>query len=210
VRDPEAVRAAVAESVRALGGLDVVVANAGFGVVGRVDALDASDFRRQFDTNVFGVLHTVLAALPELERTNGRLVLMGSVSGHVSFPETAPYSMSKFAVRALADALEVEMRPRGVSVTLASPGFVESEIRSVDNAGALHAEEKDPIPPWLVMPAATAARRIVSAVARRRREVVVTFHGKLAVWLHRQSPGLFRLVVRRFLGRSNPRVRPLP
>src|SRR5262245_23860204 len=76
----EEVRAAVASTASRLGAVDVAVANAGFGVVGPVEQLTAEDFRRQFETNVFGVIHTVKAAMPELEKSRGRLALVGSVS----------------------------------------------------------------------------------------------------------------------------------
>ena len=69
-----------------LGRIDIVVANAGFGVVGRFDKLKLDDYRRQFETNVFGVLRTIYATLDEIKRTKGRFVVMGSVSGHVSLP----------------------------------------------------------------------------------------------------------------------------
>lgn len=190
------VRAAVASTVSTFGSLDVVVANAGFGVVGRVDALTSGDFRRQFDTNVFGVLHTVQASIPELEKSKGRLALIGSVSGYVTVPATSAYSMSKHAVRSLADALYHELRPNGIAVTLVSPGFIESEFRRVDNQGAHHPGTRDQFPPWIVMPADKAARKLVRAIARRRREIIITGHGKLAACLQRHCPGLLSLFFR--------------
>ncbi|HOI11715.1 MAG TPA: SDR family NAD(P)-dependent oxidoreductase [Myxococcota bacterium] len=191
------VEEAVATAREALGPIDVVVANAGFGVGGRVDRLSVDDFRRQFETNVFGVLRTVYAALPDLKQRRGRIVLIGSVSGYVSTPATAPYAMSKFAVRALGDALWAELARDGVAVTTIHPGYVASEIRRVDNRGTLRADARDPVPAWLQMPAATAARQIVDAVARRRRERVVTGHGKLIVCLSRLVPCLLAHVLKR-------------
>ncbi|HET9481361.1 MAG TPA: SDR family NAD(P)-dependent oxidoreductase, partial [Candidatus Polarisedimenticolia bacterium] len=123
---------AAAAAVETLGRIDVVVANAGFGVVGRVEGLQLEDYRRQFETNVFGVLRTIHATLAHLETTRGRLVIVGSVAGYVAAPGASPYAMSKFALRALAESLGHELRSRGVTVTLVSPGFVESEIRLVD------------------------------------------------------------------------------
>ncbi len=189
--------AAVAAAVERFGRLDVAVANAGFGVAGRVDRLALDDFRRQFETNVFGVLRTVYAALPEVKRTRGTLVLMGSVSGHVAAPGMAPYCMSKFAVRALAEAMGGELRRDGVSVVLVSPGFVESNIRRTDNQGRVREGAKDPVPSWLVMPAERAARQIVRAVERRVPEVIVTGHGKVIVALDRYARGFVRMVLRR-------------
>jgi NADP-dependent 3-hydroxy acid dehydrogenase YdfG len=195
---------AVAATLTVWGRLDVVVANAGFGVVGPIERLTLDDYRRQFETNVYGVLRTVQAALEPLKAARGRLVLLGSVAGHLATPGSSPYSMSKFAVRALADALGHELAGSGVSVTLISPGFVESEIRRVDNAGVFQDEVREPVPAWLVVPAARAARSIVRAVARRRREAVITGHGKLAVFLQRHAPWLVAAAVRAAGVRSRP------
>jgi short-subunit dehydrogenase len=121
---------------------------------------------------------------------------MGSVAGYIATPNASPYAMSKFAVRALAQALGPELASHGVSVTLISPGFVTSEIRQVDNRGVWHAKAKNPLPSWLPMPADVAAKKIVAAVYRRRREAVITFHGKVLVWLARFAPWVLRLATR--------------
>ena len=186
---------AVAAARQALGPIDVAVANAGFGVVGNVVGLAVDDFRRQFETNVFGVLRTLYATLPDLTRTRGTFVVLGSVSGHIGVPGSAAYSMSKFAVRGLAQALRHELRPRGVAVVLISPGFVVSELQQVDNRGVRHPDAKARVPEWLRMPTERAARQIVRAVARRRGEVVVTAHGKAVVLLQRHVPWLVSAVV---------------
>jgi short-subunit dehydrogenase len=188
---------AVAEAVASFGRLDVVVANAGFGVVGRLARLGLDDYRRQFETNVFGVLRTARAALEPLRASRGTLALVGSVAGHVSSPAASAYSMSKYAVRALAEALDGELRSDGVATVLVSPGFVQSEIHQVDNRGRWHAEGKDSVPPWLRMPADAAARQIVLGIRRRRPEVVITGHGKLLVLLSRLAPWLVRALGRR-------------
>jgi short-subunit dehydrogenase len=198
--------AAVALAVERYGRLDMAVANAGFGVVGAIEKLSVEDYRRQFETNVFAVLETSKACLAELRKSRGRLVLMGSVAGYIATPNASPYAMSKFAVRALALALGPELAPSGVSVTLISPGFIESEIRQVDNRGVLHAHAKDPLPSWLPMPADVAARKIASAAYWRRREAIVTAHGKALVWLQRFAPWVLRLAMRRGVtGRREPK-----
>lgn len=190
-----------------LGRIDIVVANAGFGVVGRFDKLKLDDYRRQFETNVFGVLRTVYATLDEIKRTKGRFVIMGSVSGHVSLPGTSAYAMSKFAVRALAESLAYELASEGVSTILISPGFVESEIRSVDNRGKRHEDAKESMPGYLLMPTDKAARQIVSAIARRKRERVITKVGKTAVFFNRHTPWLIKTIVKRakMSGRREPK-----
>ena len=199
------VERAVAESTRRWGKLDVVVANAGFGVVGAFRALSLDDYRRQFETNVFGVLRTVQAALPEIEKTRGNVVIVGSVAGWASTPNGSPYSMSKFAVRALADAITPELRWSGVTVTLISPGFVASNIRRVDNQGAVHAGAADPVPAWLVMPTDKAVRQMLRAVARGKREVIITGHGKILVGIERFLPWVARALKRRLAARGGYR-----
>jgi uncharacterized protein len=200
--------AAVALAIARYGRLDMAVANAGFGVVGTLETLAVADYRRQFETNVFAVLETVKACLAELRKSRGRLVLIGSVAGYAATPNASPYAMSKFAIRALALALGPELEPSGVTVTLISPGFIASEIRQVDNRGVHHSHAKDPLPTWLVMPADVAARKIVAAAYRRRREAIVTVHGKVLVWLQRFAPWVLRLAIRRGVkGRREPNAR---
>jgi short-subunit dehydrogenase len=188
---------AVAESVRAWGKLDIAFANAGFGVVAPLKKLTVEDYRRQFETNVFGVLRTIYAALPEMEKTKGTLVIIGSVSGWTATPGASPYSMSKFALRALANAITPELRPTGVKVTLISPGFVASEIRQIDNQGIRHEHAKDPVPPRMVVPTPKAVREILRAVAKGKREQIVTGHGKVVVAIERFAPWILRAATNR-------------
>lgn len=200
---------AVSDTVQRWGRLDVAIANAGFGVVGPLKNLSLDDYRRQFETNVFGVLRTIYAVLLEIERTHGNIALIGSVSGWAASPGASPYAMSKFAVRALANSITPELRLSGVKVTLISPGFVVSEIRQVDNRGTHHADAKDPIPAWLPMGTDKAARQILRAIALGKREAIITGHGKLLVALERFLPWINRAIGRRIAaGRGGYRTEP--
>ena len=196
------VEQAVAETVRLRGRLDIVFANAGFGVAGLLTRLSLADYRRQFETNVFGVLRTVYAALPELTTARGQLVITGSIAGWVATPGTSAYAMSKFALRALANSITPELAQLGVALTLISPGFVESNIRRVDNRGTLHADAPEPLTGWLVMSRRGAVRQILRAVARRRREAIITGHGHMLVALERFAPWILRAVGRRMAARG--------
>jgi len=197
VTDRASLDAAVARTVEAWGGLDVAVANAGFGVSGRFASLDTAAFERQFAVNVLGVVDTIYATLPHLERSRGRLGIVSSVMGYLGAPATVPYCASKFAVRCLAESLYYELADAGVSVTCICPGLVASEIRFIDNDGRLRPDGIDPAPGFLIVPAERAARSIAAALYRRKPEVVVTGHGKLMVALVRHAPRLMRFLVRR-------------
>jgi short-subunit dehydrogenase len=182
--------AAVAKAQEAFGHIDYVIANAGFGVVGAFERLTIEDYRRQFETNVFGVLRTAMATREQLIAGGGCLVIVGSVNGYVSFPGSSPYSMSKAAVHALAFALRHELRPHGVGVTLVAPGFVKSEIRQIDNRGVRHPQAKDHIPSWLSGSTEKTARQILRAARKRRRVAVITGHARVAVFFQQHFPGL--------------------
>jgi len=194
--------AAVEETLAGLGRIDWVVANAGFGVAGAVHKLSLEDFRHQFETNVFGVLRTVQATREALIASRGGIAIMGSVMSFIALPIGAPYSMSKHAVRALAGALRAEVSKYGVAVTLLAPGFVDSEIRQVDNQGQYSEENDseenaDPIPAWLSMDTDKAAAKLVKGILKRKRVVVITGHGKLFVFLERHAPWLTAFLARR-------------
>ncbi len=200
---------AVEKSVRHWGKLDVAIANAGFGVVGPFKNLTVQDYRRQFETNVFGVLRTLYAALPEIEKSKGNIAIVGSVSGWAATPGASPYNMSKFAVRALANAITPELRLAGVKVTLISPGFVASDIRRVDNQGIFHEHAKEQMPAWLVMPTDKAVRQILRAIAKGKREAIITGHGKALVFLERFMPWVIRAAGRKMAaGRGGYRSEP--
>lgn len=194
--------------VRRFGTLDVVIANAGFGVVARVEDLKIEDLHRQLDVNLYGVIRTIQCALPELKKSKGRIGIVGSVNGYVALPGNPAYAMSKFAVRALSDALRSEVAADGISVTHIAPGFVESEIRRVNNAGELREDARDRIPDWLQMPASKAARIIVGALARRKSEQVFTGHGRFAVCMARHCPRLLGWLILRLGIRARPEAKP--
>jgi NAD(P)-dependent dehydrogenase (short-subunit alcohol dehydrogenase family) len=189
---------AVALARKEFGRLDVAVANAGFSVAGRLLDLTLDDYRRQMETNVFGVLRTLVAALPALQETRGRIVLIGSMFGTMSIPGGTPYCMSKFALAGLAGGLGLELAPYGVSVTHVMAVVVDTEIYQVDNHG-LHTDmpPRPPPPKMLRLSADRAARQIVSAAYRRRRTYILPVHARMGIFLQRHFPGLAYFVISR-------------
>ncbi len=201
----EDLKAAVVQGVNKFGKIDVVVANAGFGVAGTLEKIHVEDYRRQFETNVFGVLNTTYSTLDQLKNTKGTLVLVGSVAGSIALPGNSAYAMSKAAVNALSDSLTGELVKYGVSVVLITPGFIESEIRKVNNQGVYQDHARDPVPHWLVMSSDRAAKKMIQAIYQKKREKVITFHGQLALFLRRFVPGLLQFLVQLGLkGRDEP------
>ena len=205
VNDRAALDAAVAGTLDAFGHIDIVLANAGFGVTGPIFKLTVDDYRRQFETNFFGLLNTIFATLDALKASRGQIGLLGSVAGVVGTPSASAYNASKFAVNGLGESIYHDLDELGISVTLIKPGFVDSEIRLLDRHGKLSGK-RDPVPAWLVLSTPKAARVILNALYKRKPEVTVTFHGKVFTWCKRFLPGATRFVIRRMSRGSLPKL----
>lgn len=123
VTDEASVEAGVAAAIEQAGGLDVVVNNAGVGVIGLQEAFTVEDWQKVFDVNVFGVQRVARAALPHMrERGAGLLVTVSSILGRMVIPFYGPYNASKWAVEALADNYRVELSQLGIDSCLVEPG----------------------------------------------------------------------------------------
>lgn len=175
------------------GHIDIAIANAGFGLHGKLEELNINDYKKQFETNVFGVLRTIYATLPELKKTKGVICIIGSVNGILPFSVgTSPYTMSKFAVRGLAQILSLELEPYKVSVVHAMPGFVATNF----DRGINDKEKKKYS--WLKITAGKAAKSIFKAIKKRKTEVVISRFGKFAVYMERYAPTFVRWISRLF------------
>ena len=128
-------------------GLDVLINNAGYGDIGPTEEVSDADLRRQFDTNVFGLMAVTRAFLPEMrERGAGRILNVSSIGGRVTMPLFGVYSASKYAVEALSDSLRMELRAFGIRVVLIEPGPINTNFtaRAMDNAD----KYRDPASPY--------------------------------------------------------------
>ncbi|CAM4520848.1 MAG: SDR family oxidoreductase [Paenibacillus macerans] len=120
---------AVDEIVRRYGRLDMLVNNAGMAVGGFVEEVPMEDWRRQMETNLFGVIAVTRAVLPVMRaQRRGLVVNVSSVSGLAGFPGYAPYAASKFAIEGFSESLRHEIRPFGVRVVLVEPGAYRTPI----------------------------------------------------------------------------------
>jgi NAD(P)-dependent dehydrogenase (short-subunit alcohol dehydrogenase family) len=108
--------------------LDGLVLNAGIAVAGPLEFLPPGELARQLDVNVVGQLRVLQALLPSLRRSEGRVILMGSIGGKSALPFLGAYAMSKFALEAMADALRVELAPFGMRVAIVEPGTIATPI----------------------------------------------------------------------------------
>ena len=117
-------------------GLDVLVNNAGFGVLGPSAEISDSEIRRQYETNVFGLMAVTRAFLARmLERKNGRIINVSSVGGRLTLPYFGVYNSTKYAVESLSDALRYELRPFGIDVSLIEPGVIRTNFEATAVGG---------------------------------------------------------------------------
>ncbi|MGY4161906.1 NAD(P)-dependent dehydrogenase (short-subunit alcohol dehydrogenase family) [Bradyrhizobium sp. USDA 4461] len=132
VTDPHAVRNAVTRAYGHFGRLDVVLNNAGYALVGAIEEADETEVRAEFDTNFFGSLRVIQAALPILRRQRcGHIIGVSSVAGIVAGPITGFYNASKFALEALHDSLSQEVEHFGIKVTVLEPGAYATGFASM-------------------------------------------------------------------------------
>ncbi|MGW4487136.1 oxidoreductase [Amycolatopsis sp. NPDC004368] len=140
VTDPESIRSAVAAAIAEYGQIDVLVNNAGHGLIGALEELTDEQTRKVMETNVFGVLAVTRAVLPHLRaRRSGHIVQLSSVGGVVGNPGHAIYATSKFALEGMSEALAGEVGPLGIRVSIVEPGPFRTEFagRSMTFATAI-------------------------------------------------------------------------
>jgi NAD(P)-dependent dehydrogenase (short-subunit alcohol dehydrogenase family) len=129
VTDQASVDAAVADVIAQCGGIDVVVNNAGYGLMGPFEAQTEAQIRRQFDCNLFGVMNVTRAVLPHMrERKQGRIVNVGSAAGRITMPLYTAYCATKWALEGFSEALWLELRQHNIKVKIIEPGMVKTDF----------------------------------------------------------------------------------
>jgi NAD(P)-dependent dehydrogenase (short-subunit alcohol dehydrogenase family) len=135
VTDEQSMRAAVATVEEADGAVGVLVNNAGYSQSGAVETLDMDDVRRQFETNVFGLIRMCQLVLPGMRaRHSGRIINVSSMGGKLTFPGGGAYHATKHAVEAISDALRFEVKGFGVDVVVIEPGLIKTHFAETAKA----------------------------------------------------------------------------
>ena len=129
VTDEKAVRLAVEAAEIRTGGIDIVVNNAGYGLVAGIEEASLPEIRDQFEVNVFGAIAVLQAILPHMRaRRRGRILNVTSVSGFVGWPSLGIYSASKFALEGISETLAMELEPLGIKLTMIEPGGLRTDF----------------------------------------------------------------------------------
>jgi NAD(P)-dependent dehydrogenase (short-subunit alcohol dehydrogenase family) len=131
VNDDESVKETIQKIINEQERIDVLVNNAGFGLVGPFEELSVEEFKEQFETNVFGVIRVTQAVLPIMRRQrNGIIVNISSIAGKIGFPLTSAYVSSKFALEGLSESIAYEIEEFGIKVILIEPGVIKTNFNN--------------------------------------------------------------------------------
>ncbi|MGW4463883.1 SDR family NAD(P)-dependent oxidoreductase [Micromonospora sp. NPDC004704] len=195
--DGGAVPGAVEQAIEKLGGLDLLVNNAGVGGPAPAELPPGEAARRQLEVNLMAAWHTTAAAVPAIERSRGRIVFVSSRMALLPLPLAAAYGVSKRALVAYADALRLEVGTH-IGVSVVYPSMVASPIHDASTAAGLSLEGVSRYEP--VEGVVDAILR--AATARRApRDVATTGRGRVELFLARHLPSVAGAIVRRTIAR---------
>ncbi|HUJ32408.1 MAG TPA: SDR family oxidoreductase [Candidatus Acidoferrum sp.] len=227
VCDDASVNDAVTEIERRAGPVDILVNNAGIAIAAVIEEITLADLRKQYETNIFGVLRATKRVLPHMrERRRGRIINMSSIAGKVSIPIMGPYSSSKHALEALSDAMRLELSLFGVHVVLIEPGVIRTSMsRTAEELSSAYVKGAEQSPyrtvyqgfrsSWDVATKAShdtpedCARVILRAIEETppRARYLVTREAKISALMRRILPdGVFDSGIKKRLGLEEARA----
>ncbi|NJC28207.1 SDR family NAD(P)-dependent oxidoreductase [Neolewinella antarctica] len=188
---------------KALGGVDVVINNAGMSVRQQSsEQSTAEDYEKVLRVNLYGVIHGSLVFLPHLrQRPNSVLVNISSVFGLMGYPRSAPYNVSKFAVRGFTETLRVELRKEPIQIVCVHPGGIQTNIAR--NVEIENPEERERFIRGFERSAPTtavdAAKTIIRGIERGKQRILIGSDAKMIDWATRLFPATYERVLKKFL-----------
>jgi len=187
----EDARKLIERTLEAFGAVDVLVNNAGIGMLARFDEVqDLGLYDRLMKVNYLGCVHPTYFALPHLKRARGQIVVMASLAGLTGVPTRTGYAASKHAVFGFFDSLRIELEGTGVSVTIVAPYFVRSEIHRRSTGADGKPLGTTPMQEDKIMSAEECAALTVGAMERRQRLLLTNWRGTFGRFLRLIAPGL--------------------
>lgn len=178
----------VQSALQRWGKIDGVINNAGISMRALFEDLDTQVLHELMNINFWGTVYLTKAALPHLRTQKGIIVGVSSIAGYRGLPARTGYSASKFAMQGFLEALRTELLHTGTHVMWVSPGFTASNIRNTALNASGNAQTETPLKEEKLMSAELCARHILNAMNRRKRTLVLTGQGKMAVWLNKLIP----------------------
>lgn len=167
------------KTIERFGRLDILITNAGLSGYGEVEMLKPGVARNIIDTNIYGTLFPIMAAIPEIKKNKGSVLLISSIAGFYGLPQYSTYSLSKMALKALAQSLRIELKSSGVFVGIAYLGFTKNEDdkKTINPDGEL--ENVPQRPDRLTETREKTALKILNQIINRKHSITHSILGKL-------------------------------
>lgn len=195
-------RRLIHETISAFGRIDVLINNAGISMRALLRDLHPDVLRQVMDTNFWGTVYCTHAALPYLLESKGSVVGISSIAGFKGLPGRTGYSASKFAMHGFLEALRCENLKTGLHVLIACPGYTASNIRKTALNADGNAQGETPRDEARMMQPEEVARIVMNAIEKRKMYAVMSFQGKLAVWLNKWFPRLADILTYRAIAKE--------
>lgn len=184
------------------GRIDILINNAGISMRALFQDLDLAVFRKVMETNFWGTVYATKFCLPSILKSKGSIIGISSINGYRGTPARTAYTASKYAMNGFFESLRTEVMNQGVHVMVAAPGFTASNIRN--NALTAHGQLQGASPrdEGKMMTAEEVAKEILNATLKRKRDLVLTTQGKLAVFFNKWAPKFMDGLVYREMARE--------
>jgi len=207
VTDRTQVEQLMADAVKHFGRLDILINNAGIGLIAPFEQVQTADAHALFATNFFGPFHCLQAALPHFKRQRaGHIVNIASLAGLRGIPNSAVYAATKAALIALSDAVRIEWQDHGVHITVVCPG----RIRLADTGFFAAAKKYGTVKLYDTpeISAETVAHAVLDAVSSRKRLIILPAHARFTHYLNKFAPGLLDRILYKKMPRLDSSVTP--
>lgn len=192
----------VDQTIERFGKIDILINNAGISMRALFNELDISVFEKVLDTNFLGAVYCTKYALPYILKQKGSLVAISSISGLSPLPARSAYVASKHALDGFFQTIRLEKKANDLHVLIVHPGFTSSNIRTVALDKHGESQEISPRNEDKMMSASRVAQVIVRATIKRKRKLILTFQGKLLVWMYKFIPALTDKLIYRSMAKE--------
>lgn len=183
------------ETLAHFGRIDILINNAGISMRALFQDLDMEVFHKVMDTNFWGTVYATKYCLPAILESKGSIVGVSSINGYRGTPARTAYTASKYAMNGFFEALRTEVMKKDVHVLVVAPGFTASNIRNTALTADGSSQGESPRDESKMMTSEEVAAHILKATLKRKRDIVLTFQGKLAVFLNKWMPGILDGIV---------------
>lgn len=186
----------IEETIKKFGRLDILIANAGLSCFGEIEKTRPEVAKQVIDTNIYGTLFPIMAAIPELKKSKGSIMLISSLAGLYGMPGHAPYSLSKMSLQSLAQSIRIELYRSFVYVGIAYLGFTENEKekKTLNPDGTW--EDIPERPKKLTSTREETAKKILNQIKKGKKENAHFLFGKITAMISRLFPRLLHYFLR--------------